>query len=91
MPHRPSPLQLFQITVIIAIAVVPTAVSANAAESKAVMAYFESSGSGSSLHAFHRSINQIPTDTFGVDIHGTVSGTAPTAASVRQVNARPRR
>jgi spore germination protein YaaH len=54
--------------------------SANAADPKAVMAYFESSGSGSALHAFYQSINQMPTDTFGVDIHGKVSGTAPADA-----------
>ena len=73
MPHRPNLSQLFILLVL-------TALPANAAQTKAVMAYFVSSGSGSSLHAFYHSINQIPTDTFGVDIHGTVSGTAPTAA-----------
>jgi spore germination protein YaaH len=48
--------------------------------SKQVMAYYESSGSYESLVAFHGYFNQLPTDTFGVDIHGNVTGTAPSKA-----------
>ncbi len=53
---------------------------ASAASSKAVMAYYESSGSNAALHSFYSYMNQLPTDTFGVDIRGNISGSAPTAA-----------
>ena len=52
----------------------------NLAPSKAVMAYFESSGSNHSLTAFYKYFDQLPTDTFNTDIHGAVTGTAPTVA-----------
>jgi spore germination protein YaaH len=52
----------------------------HAASSKAVMAYYESSGSTAALHSFYSYMNQLPTDTFGTDIQGNVSGTAPAAA-----------
>ena len=48
--------------------------------SKAVMAYFENSGSSSSLHAYSSYLNQIPTDTFAIDKRGNVSGAAPISA-----------
>jgi spore germination protein len=50
------------------------------ASSKQIMAYYENSSSYGSLKAFHSYMNQLPTDTFAVDIHGKVSGTAPTQA-----------
>ncbi len=50
------------------------------ASSKQVMAYYEASGSYASLHSFYRYMNQLPTDTFGVDIRGNVSGSAPATA-----------
>jgi len=45
-----------------------------------VLAYFEHSGSYDSLTAFHSDVTQLSTDTFGVDVHGRVTGTAPTNA-----------
>jgi spore germination protein len=48
---------------------------------KQIMAYLESAGSSyESLTAFYGYMNQLPTDTFAVDAHGTVSGTPPTKA-----------
>jgi spore germination protein len=47
---------------------------------KAVMAYFESSGSAGSLHEFASYLDQIPTDTFAIDKRGNVSGVAPIPA-----------
>lgn len=47
---------------------------------KAVMAYFESSGSAGSLHEFASYLDQIPTDTFAIDKRGNVSGGAPIPA-----------
>jgi len=47
---------------------------------KAVLAYFESTGSSNSLHAFASYLNQIPTDTFAIDKRGNVSGQAPVSA-----------
>jgi spore germination protein YaaH len=47
---------------------------------KAVMAYFESSGSSNSLHEFASYLDQIPTDTFAIDKRGNVSGIAPISA-----------
>jgi spore germination protein len=45
------------------------------------MAYLEgASPSYDSLTAFYGYMNQMPTDTFAVDVHGTVSGTAPAPA-----------
>jgi spore germination protein len=49
-------------------------------EPKAVMAYFEYSGSDHSLRTFAFYLNQIPTDSFAIDREGTVSGTAPVGA-----------
>lgn len=51
-------------------------------EPKAVMAYFEYSGSDHSLRTFASYLNQIPTDSFAIDREGTVSGTAPVGALV---------
>jgi spore germination protein YaaH len=49
--------------------------------SKQVMAYLEGAGSSyDSLTAFYSYMNQMPTDTFAVDVHGAVSGKAPTQA-----------
>lgn len=49
--------------------------------SKQVMAYLEGGkASYESLTAFYTHINQLPTDTFAVDIHGTIKGTAPAQA-----------
>jgi spore germination protein len=49
--------------------------------SKQVMAYLEGAGSSyESLTAFYSYMNQMPTDTFAVDVHGTISGTAPAQA-----------
>ena len=47
---------------------------------KAVMAYYESSGSDGSLHDFFSDVQQLPTDVFAIDKKGRVSGTVPTAA-----------
>lgn len=45
------------------------------------MAYLESGESAyQSLTAFYSYLNQMPTDTFAVDVHGTVSGTPPVKA-----------
>ena len=45
------------------------------------MAYLEGGkASYESLTAFHTYFNQLPTDTFAVDMHGTISGTAPAEA-----------
>jgi spore germination protein YaaH len=44
---------------------------------KAIMAYYESSGSGHSLRTFAPYLNQIPTDVFAIDAQGKVSGSAP--------------
>lgn len=73
------PQKLFRI-LLIAATVAIAATGASGASSKAVMAYYESSGSNTALHSFYGYMNQLPTDTFGVDIHGNISGTAPTAA-----------
>jgi spore germination protein YaaH len=55
--------------------------AASADSSKQVMAYLEGSGASyDSLEAFYSYMNQMPTDTFAVDVHGTVSGTAPAQA-----------
>jgi spore germination protein len=49
--------------------------------SKQIMAYLEGGGSSyESLTDFYSYMNQMPTDTFAVDVHGTVSGTAPARA-----------
>ncbi len=48
---------------------------------KQVMGYLEGAESSyNSLTAFYSYMNQLPTDTFAVDVHGTISGTAPTQA-----------
>jgi spore germination protein YaaH len=45
------------------------------------MAYLEgASSSYDSLTAFYSYMNQMPTDTFAVDVHGAISGTAPAQA-----------
>jgi spore germination protein len=54
--------------------------SASPHSSKQVMAYYESKGSYDSLTAFCDHINQLPTDTFGVDLHGNITGAAPAQA-----------
>jgi spore germination protein len=49
--------------------------------SKQIMGYLEGAGSSyESLTAFYPYMNQLPTDTFAVDAHGTVKGTTPTKA-----------
>jgi spore germination protein YaaH len=49
--------------------------------SKQIMAYLEgASSSYDSLTAFYTYMNQMPTDTFGIDVHGAISGTAPAQA-----------
>ena len=50
------------------------------AQSKTVMAYYENSASQPSLHAYASYLNQIPTDTFAINAHGKISGTAPAKA-----------
>lgn len=48
---------------------------------KQVMAYLEGArASYDSLTTFYSYVNQMPTDTFAVDVHGAVSGTAPAQA-----------
>jgi spore germination protein len=47
---------------------------------RAIMGYYESGGSYDSLVAFHSYINQLPTDTFGVNAAGKIHGNAPKAA-----------
>lgn len=45
------------------------------------MGYLESAASSyESLTAFYPYMNQLPTDTFTIDVHGTVSGTPPAKA-----------
>ncbi len=51
--------------------------AAGPGSSKSVMAYYESSGSGQALRSFYTYINQLPTDTFGIDEQGNISGNAP--------------
>ena len=75
MPRFTRPL-IFLVTFLIAFAA--SAFSQN--QPKAVMAYYEFSGSDHSLRAFSSYLNQIPTDTFGIDRDGNVAGTAPAAA-----------
>jgi spore germination protein len=72
------PQKLLRVLLVAVGALVVTGTSA--ASSKAVMAYYESTGSDAALHSFYSYMNQLPTDTFGVDIHGNLSGNAPTAA-----------
>jgi spore germination protein YaaH len=49
--------------------------------SKQVMAYLEGGkASYESLTAFYTYVNQLPADTFAVDIHGAIKGTAPAQA-----------
>jgi spore germination protein len=49
--------------------------------SKQIMGYLEGVGSSyKSLTAFYPYMNQLPTDTFSVDVRGTVKGTAPVKA-----------
>ena len=60
---------------------VTLAQAASPESSKQVMAYLEGAGSSyDSLTAFSSYVNQMPTDTFAVDVHGTVTGTAPAQA-----------
>jgi spore germination protein len=55
--------------------------AASPASPRQVMAYLEGGkASYESLTAFHTYFNQLPTDTFAVDMHGTISGTAPAEA-----------
>ena len=64
---------------IVAMAVLPGR-GADPAESRAVMAYYESSGSQESLLSFYLDINQLPTDAFSVNAKGKISGSAPKTA-----------
>lgn len=52
--------------------------SANSA--KGVIGYYEAGGSYAALVHFAPSLNQIATDTFGIDGEGNISGTTPKAA-----------
>ena len=47
---------------------------------KAILAYYESGGSYAALVQSASSLNEIATDTFGIDGQGRISGTAPKAA-----------
>ena len=51
-----------------------------AASTKAILAYYESSGSYAALVHYAPALNEIATDTFGVDDRGSISGYAPWAA-----------
>ncbi len=53
---------------------------APANSTKAIIAYYESSGSYAALVHFAPSLNQVATDTFGIDDQGNISGNAPDAA-----------
>jgi spore germination protein len=53
---------------------------ASSDSTKAIVAYYESGGSYASLVQFAPALNQVATDTFGVDDRGNVSGNAPNAA-----------
>jgi spore germination protein len=71
------------VVLLTAIVALPSALAqaASPGSSKQIMAYLESAGSSyDSLAAFYGYMNQMPTDTFAVDVHGTVTGTAPTQA-----------
>lgn len=61
---------------------VPPAHSADpaATSTKAILAYYESSGSYAALVHYAPALNEIATDTFGVDDQGSISGYAPQAA-----------
>jgi spore germination protein len=48
--------------------------------SKAIMAYYESGGSYQALVHYGPALNEIATDTFGVDDQGNISGNTPKAA-----------
>ena len=52
----------------------------SATSTKAILAYYESGGSYAALVHFAPSMNEVATDTFGVDDQGNISGTAPKAA-----------
>jgi spore germination protein len=63
------------------LALVASAPAASADSPKQIMGYLESGESSyQSLTAFYAYMNQLPTDTFAVDVHGTVSGTPPAKA-----------
>jgi len=47
---------------------------------KAIIAYYETGGSYAALVHFAPSLNEVATDTFGVDDQGNISGDAPKAA-----------
>lgn len=44
------------------------------------MAYYEASGSYDSLTAFGNNVNQLSTDTFGINVRGTIHGNVPSQA-----------
>src|SRR5277367_1714616 len=50
---------------------------APANSTKAIIAYYESSGSYAALIHFAPSLNEVATDTFWVDDQGNISGNAP--------------
>jgi spore germination protein len=58
----------------------PTAAAASPDSPRQIMAYYEASGSYDSLVAFSGSVNQLSTDTFGVNEQGKIHGTAPAQA-----------
>ncbi len=47
---------------------------------KAIIAYYESGGSYAALVHFAPALNEVATDTFGIDDQGNISGNAPEAA-----------
>jgi spore germination protein YaaH len=75
-----KPLRVVLLTAMVALPVTLSH-AASPDSPKQVMAYLESARSCyESLTAFYTYMNQMPTDTFAVDVHGTVRGTAPAQA-----------
>jgi len=65
------------VTIFLAAWLIPPVQSQEASGPKAVMAYYEWSGSYAALASNYSYINQLATDTWGVNAHGVVTGQAP--------------
>lgn len=70
----------FAIALAIAVLAILPLNAADPADSKAIMGFYESSGSYESLLSFYSYMNQLPTDTFSVNAKGKISGSTPKAA-----------
>jgi spore germination protein len=74
---RPIPAICLAMMVAVLSGVPAHSADAPATPPKAILAYYESGGSYAALVNFAPSLNQISTDTFGVDDRGNISGNAP--------------